>query len=230
MEPIIVFEDKTLLVVDKPAGMIINQAETTKGMVTLQDWLIKLKKIKLDRAGIVHRLDKETSGLLVVAKTESTMQALQKQFKDRTVQKTYWCLVHGLVKPKEGEINAPINRNPFNRKRFGVFVGGREAKTKYQVLDYYCYQGQALSLLAVKPKTGRTHQIRVHLKHLGYPLVADEWYAGRKTSRADRQWCPRLFLQAKELCLIHPISGQQQQFKTELAVDLQGVLDKLTKD
>lgn len=230
MEPIIVFEDKTLLVVDKPAGMIINQAETTKGIVTLQDWLIKLKKIKLDRAGIVHRLDKETSGLLVVAKTESTMQALQKQFKDRTVQKTYWCLVHGQVKPKEGEINAPINRNPFNRKRFGVFIGGREAKTEYQVLDYYSYQQLDLSLLAVKPKTGRTHQIRVHLKHLGYPLVADEWYAGRKTSQSDRQWCPRLFLHAKELCLIHPISGQQQQFKTELAVDLQGVLDKLTKD
>lgn len=230
MDPRVVFEDEVLLVVDKPAGMIVNRAETTKGKVTLQDWLEENKQIEIERAGIVHRLDKETSGLLVVAKTETVMLALQKQFKDRIVQKTYWCLVHGKLTPKVGEVNAPINRNPFNRKRFGVFLGGREAKSEYEVLDYYHYKDEALSLVAVKPKTGRTHQIRVHLKHLGYPLVADEWYGGRKTSRNDRRWCPRLFLQAMSLSLIHPITGLKQQWKTELAVDLEGVLNNLSKD
>lgn len=229
MEPKIIFEDKDLLVVDKPAGMIVNRAQTTKGRLTLQDWLRERKtqneKSKtLDREGIVHRLDKETSGVLVVAKSEPVMKILQEQFKSRLVKKTYWCLVHGLVVPREGRINLPISRNPFNRQRFGVFIGGREAETDYQVLSYYHSLTEKFSLAEVKPKTGRTHQIRVHFKNLGFPLVADEWYAGRKTSKKDRVWCPRLFLQAMAIEL------NQRVFQTNLAVDLQRVLDKLTKD
>ncbi|OIP03049.1 hypothetical protein AUK18_02620 [Candidatus Beckwithbacteria bacterium CG2_30_44_31] len=229
MEPKIIFEDKDLLVVDKPAGMIVNRAQTTKGRLTLQDWLRERKtqneKSKtLDREGIVHRLDKETSGVLVVAKSEPVMKILQEQFKSRLVKKTYWCLVHGLVVPREGRINLPISRNPFNRQRFGVFIGGREAETDYQVLRYYHRGLEKFSLVEVKPKTGRTHQIRVHFKSLGFPLVADEWYAGRKTSKKDRVWCPRLFLQAMAIEL------NQRVFRTNLAVDLQRVLDKLTKD
>ncbi|MCG2691574.1 pseudouridine synthase, partial [Microgenomates group bacterium] len=134
------------------------------------------------------------------------------------------CLVHGLVVPKEGRINLPISRNPFNRQRFGVFIGGREAETEYRVLNYYHLGLEKFSLVEVKPKTGRTHQIRVHFKQLGFPLVADEWYSGRKTSKKDRVWCPRLFLQAIA------IEINQQVFKTSLAVDLQRVLDKLIKD
>jgi 23S rRNA pseudouridine1911/1915/1917 synthase len=224
MEPKIIFEDNDLLVVDKPAGMIVNRAQTTKGWLTLQDWLVKEKKILIERAGIVHRLDKETSGVLVVAKSEAVMKVLQEQFKSRLVKKTYWCLVHGLVVPREGRINLPISRNPFNRQRFGVFIGGREAETDYQVLSYYHSLTEKFSLVEVKPKTGRTHQIRVHFKQLGFPLVADEWYAGRKTSQKDRVWCPRLFLQAMAIEL------NQQVFRTGLAVDLQRVLDKLIKD
>lgn len=230
MEPKIIFEDKDLLIVDKPAGMIVNRAQTTKGRLTLEDWLVKEKKLLIDRAGIVHRLDKETSGVLVVAKSEPVKQSLQAQFKSREVKKTYWCLVHGLVVPKEGRINLPISRNPFNRQRFGVFIGGREAETDYQVLSYYHGLTEKFSLVEVKPKTGRTHQIRVHFKNLGFPLVADEWYGGRKTSKKDRVWCPRLFLQAMALELIHPNSGRKLVLKTSLAVDLEGVLDKLTKD
>ena len=212
------------MVVDKPAGMVVNRAQTTRGQLTLQDWLMKEKQILIDRAGIVHRLDKETSGVLVVAKSEPVMKALQEQFKRRLVKKTYWCLVHGLVVPKEGRINLPISRNPFNRQRFGVFIGGREAETDYQVLNYYHLGLEKFSLVEVKPKTGRTHQIRVHFKNLGFPLVADEWYGGRKTSKKDRVWCPRLFLQAMAIEL------NQQVFRTSLAIDLEGVLNKLTKD
>ena len=230
MKPKIVFEDNDLVVVDKPAGMVVNRAQTTKGQLTLEDWLVKEKKIIIDRAGIVHRLDKETSGVLVAAKSEAVMKSLQEQFKSRLVKKTYWCLVHGLVVPKEGRINRPISRNPFNRQRFGVFIGGREAETEYQVLSYYHRTGEKFSLLEVRPKTGRTHQIRVHLKSLGFPLVADEWYAGRKTSKKDRVWCPRLFLQALTLELNHPNSSQKLRLKTKLAVDLQAALDKLVKD
>ncbi|MBU1323031.1 RluA family pseudouridine synthase [Patescibacteria group bacterium] len=224
MEVKIIFEDNDLLVVDKPAGMVVNRAQTTRGQLTLQDWLMKEKQILIDRAGIVHRLDKETSGVLVVAKSEPVMKALQEQFKRRLVKKTYWCLVHGLVVPKEGRINLPISRNPFNRQRFGVFIGGREAETDYQVLNYYHLGLEKFSLVEVKPKTGRTHQIRVHFKNLGFPLVGDEWYGGRKTSKKDRVWCPRLFLQAMA------IEINQQVFRTSLALDLRGVLNKLTKD
>jgi len=218
------------LVLDKPAGMVINRAQTTRGQLTLQDWLVQERKILLDRAGIVHRLDKETSGVLVVAKSEAVMKSLQEQFKNRQVKKTYWCLVHGLVVPKEGKISLPISRNPFNRQRFGVFIGGKEAETHYQVLSYYHRLTEKFSLVEVKPKTGRTHQIRVHFKNLGFPLVADEWYAGRKTSQKDRVWCPRLFLQAMALELIQPNSGGKLVFKVSLALDLQTVLDKLIKD
>lgn len=224
MEPKIIFEDDDLLVVDKPAGMIVNRAQTTKGRLTLQDWLEEEKKILIDRAGIVHRLDKETSGILVVAKSVPVMKILQEQFKSRQVKKTYWCLVHGLVVPRTGTINLPISRNPFNRQKFGVFIGGREAETSYQVLSYYHRLTEKFSLVEVKPKTGRTHQIRVHFKQIGFPLVADEWYGGRKTSKKDRVWCPRLFLQAIV------IEINEQVFRTGLAVDLQRVLDKLTKD
>ncbi|MFH0943385.1 MAG: RluA family pseudouridine synthase [Candidatus Beckwithbacteria bacterium] len=223
MEVKIIFEDNDLLVVDKPAGMVVNRAQTTRGQLTLQDWLMKEKQILIDRAGIVHRLDKETSGVLVVAKSEPVMKSLQEQFKRRLVKKTYWCLVHGLVVPKEGRINLPISRNPFNRQRFGVFIGGREAETDYRVLNYYHLGLEKFSLVEVKPKTGRTHQIRVHFKNLGFPLVGDEWYGGRKTSKKDRVWCPRLFLQAMAIEL------NQQVFRTSLAIDLEGVLNKLVK-
>jgi 23S rRNA pseudouridine1911/1915/1917 synthase len=240
MEPKVIFEDEYLLAVDKPAGMVVNRAETTKGKVTLQDWLednfqLPIFNFQLGRSGVVHRLDRETSGVLLVAKTPAVLAALQKLFKERKIQKTYLTLVHGQVRPVEGEIKAPISRNPFNPRRFGVFLGGREAVTNYQLQarfereDAKLKRKEDFSLLEVYPKTGRTHQIRVHFKHIGHPLVADCWYGGRKTARRDRLWCPRLWLQAMALELIHPVLEKKLALKTELADDLQLVLKSLKR-
>ena len=215
LAPKVVFEDKTILVLDKPAGLVVE---------ALQDWLKDYLKIKGrgvgGRAGMVHRLDKETSGLLVVAKNSQAFENLQKQFKERRVEKQYLALVHGKVRPQQGEITASISRSPFNRKKFGVFLGGRQAKTEYRVKkDYPPY-----TLLELTPLTGRTHQIRVHLKHLGYPIVGDAKYGGRKTARADRQWCPRQFLHASRLGFIHPQTGKKVEFSSKLPSDLRKAL------
>lgn len=230
MEPKIIFEDDQVLILDKPAGMVVNRAESVKG-VTTQDWVGKKLKIKEGgiggRAGIVHRIDKETSGILLVAKTPEAFENLQSQFKKREVEKKYLILVHGRVEPKEGEVEAPVGRLPWNRERFGVFPGGREAKTSYKKVGEYKKENEEFSLLEVKPETGRTHQIRVHLKYLGYPVVADSFYAGRKTSKEDRKWCPRLFLHAAEITFTHPETGNKVNFSSKLPEELEKAIKTL---
>lgn len=223
--PKIIFEDDDVLVVDKPAGMVVNRAETVKGK-TLQDWVeehLEWDWESLDfvrRSGIVHRLDKETSGLLLVAKTPQVFAALQKQFKERQVKKSYLALVHGKIEPSRGMIEASISRSPFDRKKFGVFLGGREAETKYKVLSIRYKEANFYSLVELEPKTGRTHQIRVHLKYIGHPVVGDEKYAGRKTARSDRKWCPRQFLHASFLSFTQPKTGKKIKFSSKLPSDL----------
>ncbi len=228
MEPKIVFEDEYLLVLEKPAGWIVNEAQTTKGQLVLQSWLAKLDyplaKSREYRSGIVHRLDKETSGLMLVAKTSGAFEGLQRAFKERKVQKVYTALVHGVVEPEEGTIEAPVGRLPWRRDRFGVLAGGREATTEYKTIDN---EKQQFTLLELKPKTGRTHQIRIHLKYLGHPIVADEFYAGRKTARNDRKWCPRLFLHASGISFDHPVTGRNMAFKSDLPQDLKFSYDSL---
>jgi len=242
--PQILYEDEFLLVLNKPAGWVVNRSQTVK-KETLQDWLEKNFQFSVFsfqnyRSGIVHRLDKNTSGVLVVAKKPEVFENLQRQFKERTVKKRYLVLVHGKVQPLEGVIRAPIARSPFDRKKFGVFLGGREAETKYRVISNFFRPKQRgkqisnsgkedFSLLEVEPKTGRTHQIRVHLKYLGYPVVADEFYAGRKTYRADKLWCPRQFLHACELSFTHPQSGKKVKFSASLSLDLKKALECLKK-
>lgn len=221
MTPKIIFEDNALLVLDKPSGLVVNRAETQKEE-TLEDWLAgKIPGVL--RSGIVHRLDKDTSGLLVVAKTQEAMASLQAQFKGREVVKKYLALVHGKVTPESGTIDAPLARNPFNRMRFGVFPGGREAKTDYRVLRQFA----DLTYLELSPHTGRTHQIRVHLKYINHSIVSDSIYGGRKNYQADLSFCPRLFLHATFLQIKHPVSGERREFESPLPTDLQGVLDKL---
>ena len=253
MEPTVIFEDDELLVINKPAGMIVNRADTTKDVKTVQEWIQEYGIQKgfwtsqndvilgseappesdfYNRAGIVHRLDKETSGLLIVAKTPTAFENLQGQFKERIVKKKYIALAHGEVKPSEGEINVTVGRLPWNRKRFGVVPGGRESFTNYKVLGIkYSVSGskkEPLTLLELSPLTGRTHQIRVHLKYLGFPIVSDELYAGRKQARGDRKWCERLFLHAAEIVFQHPKSGEMVTFESKLPDDLQNVIAKLS--
>lgn len=228
--PEIIYQDKEILVLGKPSGWITNEAVTTTTQPVVQTWLRKNFDYELMgnreyRDGIVHRLDKETSGILVVAKTKEAFGELQRQFKEREVEKSYIALAHGKIEPEEGEIKASVGRLPWRRDRFGVLPGGREAITLYKVLSIMNYGSGQFSLLELKPKTGRTHQIRIHLKHIGHPIVGDEFYAGRKTARQDRKWCPRLFLHAATIKFTHPVSGKRVEFRTPLSQDLQNVLN-----
>jgi 23S rRNA pseudouridine1911/1915/1917 synthase len=245
MEPKIIFEDDEILVLNKPAGMVVNNAETTKNEVTVQDWVSKYLGVSkvpkafdtfgtfptfdtfIQRSGIVHRLDKETSGILLIAKTPEAFMELQRQFKQRIVKKTYLALVHGKVEPAEGEINAPVGRTSWNRERFGITVDGKEAITKYKVQTTYNKDNNVYSLVELNPKSGRTHQIRVHMQYRGYPLVGDEFYAGKKISEEDRKWCPRVFLHAAGITFLHPKSGEQIKFECQLPEELKEALLKI---
>ena len=234
MEPKIIFEDDSLFVVDKPSGWITNEAGTTKVQPVLQTWMrnnfdYPVKRDGEVRYGIVHRLDKETSGILLVAKTKEAFAKLQAEFKGRKVQKTYTALLHGKVEPLEGKIEATIGRLPWRRDRFGVLGGGRESVSEYKVVEFYPEERGGYSLVEFHPKTGRTHQIRVHAKHIGHAIVADEFYAGRKTARNDRKWCPRLFLHASAIKFVHPETNKSVEFESKLPQDLQKVLVRISK-
>jgi 23S rRNA pseudouridine1911/1915/1917 synthase len=234
MDPKILFEDDLIFVVDKPSGYITNSSSTTKNQPVLQKWFEKNYMYELSgledyRSGIVHRLDKETSGLLIVAKTIKAFENLQAQFKNRQVNKTYIALLHGRLMPEEGVIEAPLGRLPWRRDRFGVIPEGRHSLTNYKVIEFISGERGGYTLTEFYPKTGRTHQIRVHAKHVGHALVADEFYAGRKTARNDRKFCPRLFLHAKSIEFTHPESGELMKINTELPADLSEVLVRLKK-
>lgn len=232
--PKIIYQDDSLFVIDKPAGWITNEADTTTIQPVVQKWVREnfdypLKGDITDRDGIVHRLDKETSGILLIAKTHEAFEKLQKEFKEREVQKTYIALLHGKVEPVEGKIEATVGRLPWRRDRFGVLPGGRESTTEYKVLKFYPEERGGYSLTEFHPKTGRTHQIRIHAKHMGHAIVSDEFYAGRKTARNDRKFCPRLFLHASAISFIHPQTGERVEFKSELPDELQNVLKTLER-
>lgn len=233
MEPKIIFQDDSLFVIDKPSGWITNEADTTTTQPIVQKWIREnfdypLKGDREMRDGVVHRLDKETSGILIVAKTQEAFEKLQAEFKNREVEKTYIALVHGHIE-HDGEIVAPVGRLPWRRDRFGVLAGGREATTLYKVVKFYPGNNAGHTLVEFKPKTGRTHQIRIHAKYIGHAVVGDEFYAGRKTARNDRKWCPRLFLHAASIKFPHPVTGKEVGFESALPEDLQNVLNTLEK-
>lgn len=236
MEPRVIFEDEDILVLDKPSGWIVNESETTRGQPVIQTWLFNnfdfpISKDKRVRSGIVHRLDKETSGVLLVAKTKPSFKNLQIQFKKRLVDKTYLALVHGKIELEEGSVEVPVGRLSWARKKFGVVPGGRKALTRYRVISNFKFpnSNNRFTLVEFYPKTGRTHQIRIHAKYLGHPIVSDELYAGRKTSRNDRMWCPRLFLHAKKIGFMHPGTKRRVDFESGLSDDLATPLASLEK-
>jgi 23S rRNA pseudouridine1911/1915/1917 synthase len=221
----IVHEDDTLLVVSKPAGMVVHPALGHSSGTLVNAVLAHCPGIGEvggpDRAGIVHRLDKDTSGLILVAKDDETRTALQRQFKRRQVTKTYLALVEEQVQPKEGIIEAPIGRDKRQRKKMAVVRRGREARTMYRAIEYFPDH----TLLEVRPHTGRTHQVRVHLAWMGYPVVGDTVY-GRRRQRLLKS---RHFLHAKQLRFTHPAAGEEVEFEAPLPPELTAVLKQLRR-
>ena len=217
----VVHEDSDLLVVDKPAGLAVHPAPGHRDHTLANAVLAHCPDLEgiggSLRPGIVHRLDKDTSGLLVVAKSERAHAQLARQFKQRRVTKSYLALVHGSIEPPEAVIEAPIGRHPRDRKRMAVVTTGRVAASQYRVVKRL----KGFTLLEVRPKTGRTHQIRVHMASMGHPLAGDATY-GRKRPRLDRH-----FLHAHLLGFEHPSTGEYVQFTSELPGDLRVFLETL---
>lgn len=225
-EPIplqIVYEDDYLLAVDKPAGMVVHPAAGHTGGTLVNALLAYCPQVAdvggVDRAGIVHRLDKDTSGVLLVAKDPETHAVLQRQFKHRQVRKTYLALVEGRVYPKEGIVEAPVGRDRRARKRMAVTRTGRPAVTQYRAVEYFSDH----TLLQIRPHTGRTHQVRVHLAWLGYPVVGDRVYGRRRQTLLPH----RHFLHAQELVFTHPATKEKVTLTAPLPPDLKAVLARL---
>ncbi len=216
----IVYEDDDLLVVDKPAGLTVHPAPGHPSHTLVNAILSHCPDIAIKgsvRPGIVHRLDKNTSGLMVVAKNDAAQQYLSNQIKARSIVKRYLVLVHGRLSPEKGLIEAPIGRDPSNRKRMAVVSTGREARTKYRVIKYL----DNYTLLEVTLETGRTHQIRVHLSAIGFPVAGDEVY-GMKSPQLKRQ-----FVHASSLGFRLPSTGQYVEFSSKLAPDLEESLRRI---
>ena len=219
----VIYQDEDVIVVDKPPGLTVHPAPGHPGG-TLVNALLALAPELADvgdkiRPGIVHRLDRDTSGLLVIARNERARVGLTRQLKQREVSKTYLALVQGVPQPPQGTIEAPIGRHPRNRKKMAVIAGGREAETRYRLRE----EIDGFALLEVEPVTGRTHQIRVHLAAIGHPVVGDTTY-GKRSQIVGRQ-----FLHAWRLAFDLPSSGRRVEFESPLPADLQAALARLRR-
>ncbi len=236
----IVYEDDTLLVVDKPPGMVVHPGHGNYTGTLLNALAHHLGDMPLNsdnRPGLVHRIDKDTSGLLVIAKTEHAMAHLARQFFDKTTEREYVALVWGNVEAEQGTVEGHIGRNPKNRLQMQVFPEGDQGKpaiTHYRVLERFRY----VTLISCRLETGRTHQIRVHMKYLGHPLFNDERYGGDRILKGTtfskyRQFVenafkllPRQALHARTLGLVHPESGASLSFESEIPPDMAACIDK----
>jgi 23S rRNA pseudouridine1911/1915/1917 synthase len=225
-EPIplaVVYEDQDVVVIDKPAGLTVHPAPGHPTHTLVNAILAHCPGLTMSndvmRPGIVHRLDKDTSGLIVIAKNDLAREYLASQFKTRAVTKRYLVLVKGRLSPEQGTIEAPIGRDPHHRRRMAVVESGKQATTQYQVqkhLDSY-------TLLEVSPVTGRTHQIRIHLSAIGCPVVGDLTY-GIRSAHLDRQ-----FVHAYRLGFRLPSTKQYQEFNSPLPADLKQALESLAR-
>ncbi|MFB3897664.1 MAG: RluA family pseudouridine synthase [bacterium] len=228
----IYYEDDQVIVINKPTGMVVHPAAGVKKGTLVNALLSHCQDLSgiggVQRPGIVHRLDKGTSGLIMVAKTDLAHQSLSAQLKARSITRKYLALVYGIVEPKDGFIETQIGRHPKDRKKMAVVTEkGRIAGTYYKVLQYF----NGYTLLECKLTTGRTHQIRVHLAHLGYPVVGDTTYANRKTRKlpgaiesAVKQLNGQA-LHAQTLGFIHPITKKYLEFTAPLPPNYQKLLD-----
>jgi 23S rRNA pseudouridine1911/1915/1917 synthase len=280
----ILYEDQNVVVIQKPPGVVVNDTDTASETTIQEWWSEKLPKqngeyvfssswqelvpaefidefgtpeqIFKERGGIVHRLDKETSGALLLAKNPGSLVNLLLQFRQRQTEKQYLCLVHGKFQILEDTVQFPIARSTVERTKFRVMPDGRHAETRYRVVQFFPhfhleklfekvkkeekevrklkqriekgYQG--FSLVECWPKTGRTHQIRVHFSHIRHPLVADPTYVGAKRLHLDQLWCGRLFLHAQQLSWNDPLTGEKRVVDAPLPTDLHEALEYLRSE
>ncbi len=222
----IIYEDDDIIVVNKPKGLVVHPANGNPDG-TLVNAIMAICKDSLSgiggeiRPGIVHRLDKDTSGILVVAKNDKAHINMSEQIKNHTVQKTYIALVRGIVKENEATINMPIGRSTKDRKKMAVTKNGKEAITHFKVIKRY--PNENCTLLEVKIETGRTHQIRVHLSQIGYPVIGDTTYSSGKNKWGVQGQC----LHAKSLEFKHPITQKEMFLEAELPEYLQKIIKEL---
>lgn len=221
----VLYEDEYIAAINKPAGLVVHpgfgNTEGTMVNALLARWPQVRSVGHPERAGVVHRLDKETSGVILVALTAKAQYNLMRQFEERTIKKIYWTLVDRHPDTSVGRIHAPIGRDPQQRKKMAVIKNGREAITNFRILENY----QEHTLVEINLETGRTHQIRVHMTFIGCPVVGDTIYGFRKPSIK----IGRMFLHAKSITFRHPIMDKEMAIETELPPELQQVLDKLAQ-
>lgn len=219
----IIFEDNRLMVIDKPAGMVVHPAPGNYSGTLLNALLYhnnKFPSLAEHRLGIVHRLDKDTSGLLIVAKDEAAHSFLSRQFKKRTTDKRYIAIVEGVVQLDNGVISYPIGRHPRDRKRMSVrFTESKDAVTHYKVLERF----KDKTLLEIRPETGRTHQIRIHMAYIGYPVLGDQTYSTKRKN----DYIARQALHAAQISFIHPTTKNLMRFSSPLPEDMKKLIEKL---
>lgn len=217
----IVYEDEDVIVVNKPQGMVVHPAPGHENHTLVNALLYHSPLSTINgtfRPGIVHRIDKDTSGLLMIAKNDQAHRSLAKQLKNKTNKREYIALVYGVIKEDRGTIDAPLGRNPNERKKQAVVANGRNAVTHFEVLKRYAN----FTLIKCILETGRTHQIRVHMKYIGHPLVGDSLYGPRKVIGNTGQ-----FLHAAILGFKHPRTGEEMVFEAKLPENFQKMLRKL---
>lgn len=216
----IIYEDAEMLVLNKPAGWVVTNENKGNKVKTVEDWVEKYHPNELPRKGIVHRLDKGTSGIVVVAKTAEALADLKGQFKQRKVSKHYRALAGGDL-PVDGQINMPINRSKYSFGKFKVDEKGKAAVTEFKLIKKIKIAGKVYSLVDINLKTGRTHQIRVHFSYLGWPIAGDKIYGGPPVGGLNRP-----FLHAYELTLRHPKTGKVVTFNADLPQELGKIIDE----
>jgi 23S rRNA pseudouridine1911/1915/1917 synthase len=230
----VLYEDAHLIAIDKPPGMVVHPAPGSRRGTVVNALVHRLGALAgvgaVERPGIVHRLDKDTSGVLVVARTAAALEGLARQFRDRTLEKRYVALVHGTVRGSAGVVDRPIGRDPRARTRMSVAARrARAAVTRWTVRERFA----GATLLDVAPTTGRTHQIRVHLAAIGHPIVGDAVYGGRRRGRPETAAIlgsmPRQALHAASLVLAHPVTGVPLRLAAPLPEDFSTVLERLRK-
>ena len=221
----VIYEDDDLLVVNKPQGMVVHPASSYHEPTLVHGLLHQIEELSsingVIRPGIVHRIDKDTSGLLVVAKNDKAHQILSDDLKEHDIARDYIALVYGRFEENEGSINAPIMRHPKNRLKMAVLAEGKHAITHFKVIERF----EKYTLLSCKLETGRTHQIRVHLSYIHHPIVGDPIYGPKDTIGSTGQ-----FLHAEKLSFTHPIKKEQMTFTAEMPQVFKDFLSKLRED